>query len=48
MHYKLRIIALVLAVYGVACNAAVYDVRDFGAKGDGQHIDSDAINEAMV
>ena len=47
MHYKLRIIALVLAAYGVACNAAVYNVRDFGAKGDGQHIDSDAINEAI-
>ena len=47
MNYKLILIALVLVAYGVVCNAAVYDVRDFGALGDGQHIDSDAINEAI-
>ena len=35
------------AAYSTICNAAVYNVRDFGAKGDGQHIDSDAINEAI-
>ena len=35
------------AAYSTICNAAVYNVRDLGAKGDGQHIDSDAINEAI-
>lgn len=28
--------------------AKIYNVKDFGAVGDGQHIDSEAINQAIV
>ena len=28
--------------------ATIYNVKDFGAVGDGQHIDSEAINQAIV
>ena len=39
-------IVLLLACCNTAA-AAVYDVRDFGAVGDGRHIDSPAINAAI-
>lgn len=39
-------VALLLAYCSMAC-ATIYDVRDFGAMGDGVHIDSPAINAAI-
>lgn len=41
-----RFVALLLAYCSMAC-ATIYDVRDFGAIGDGVHIDSPAINAAI-
>ena len=43
-----RILSVILL--GAAClglQAKVYNVRDFGAAGDGAHIDSPAINAAI-
>lgn len=46
-----RIPALCVMVFGVAlpsfANGTVYDVRDFGAIGDGKNLDHTAINEAI-
>ncbi len=42
---KILVFALMLSCLGLS--AKVYNVRDFGAKGDGQHIDSPAINAAI-
>ena len=38
---------ILLAAACVACSPKVYDVRDYGAVGDGVHIDSPAINAAI-
>ena len=48
--YRLRLtlISLLLATLFTEGLAAIYYVRDFGAKGDGQHIDSPAINAALL
>ena len=43
-----KIILLTLACLAINLQANIfYNVKDFGAKGDGIHIDSDAINEAI-
>ncbi len=42
-----KIIVLVLAFVCIAANAKVYNVRDFGATGDGVTIDSPAVNDAI-
>ena len=44
---KRLLIVILSLVWAGVCNAAVYSARDFGAKGDGQHIDSPVINEAL-
>ena len=38
---------LLLSFCSVCYGAATYNVADFGAKGDGMHIDSPAINAAI-
>ena len=43
---KRLLIVILSLVWAGVCNAAVYSARDFGAKGDGQHIDAPVINEA--
>ena len=45
---RLTLISLLLATLFTEGVAATYHVRDFGAKGDGQHIDSPAINAALL
>ncbi|MBP3356582.1 MAG: glycoside hydrolase family 28 protein [Rikenellaceae bacterium] len=48
MRKFLAIAAALLLCGGVSAQSGgVYNVRDFGAKGDGVHIDSDAVNEAI-
>ena len=42
-----QIFTILLAAACVACSPKVYDVRDYGAVGDGVHIDSPAINAAI-
>ena len=42
-----KLIFLILVFAGVAAQAKVYNVRDFGAAGDGVQIDSPAVNEAI-
>ena len=42
-----KLIFLILAFAGVTAQAKVYNVRDFGAAGDGVQIDSPAVNEAI-
>lgn len=39
---------ILLAACVASLHAAVYDVRQFGALGDGRHIDSPAINDALL
>ena len=48
--YRLRLtlISLLLATLFTEGVAATYYVRNFGAKGDGQHIDSPTINAALL
>ena len=51
MHINRRFILTVLGFLTLWTNglsAKDYHVRDFGAVGDGQHIDSQAINEALL
>jgi polygalacturonase len=50
MPWKLRIIALVVvfAVRGIAASAALFNVRDYGAAGDGRALDTQAINTAIA
>ena len=38
---------ILLGLSCIACSPKVYDVRDYGAVGDGVHIDSPAINAAI-
>ena len=45
---KLNFILLLLVSAYVSSIAAVFNVRDFGAKGDGKTIDSPAINQAIL
>lgn len=49
MKPKLRILLplLMLVALGASAQAVIYDVRTFGAVGDGAHIDSPAINAAI-
>lgn len=43
-----RILLLILITFSLSSYADVfYNVKDYGAKGDGIHIDSDAINDAI-
>lgn len=42
-----RLFTAILLTFCCVANAAIYDVRDFGAVGDGKHIDSPAINAAI-
>lgn len=44
---KLKLLFLILAVLAIDASANQYKVTDFGAKGDGKTIDSDAINKAI-
>ncbi len=44
---KLLLTALLWVLFFSSARAALYDVRDFGAVGDGRHIDSPAINAAL-
>jgi len=46
-HFNLTLTALLLTTCLTTGMAATYDVRDFGAKGDGRHIDSPAVNAAL-
>ena len=39
--------SVVLSVMGMRASSGVYDVRDFGAKGDGTTLDHAAINKAI-
>lgn len=51
MHINRRFILTVLGfltLWTSGLSAKDYHVRDFGAVGDGQHIDSPAINEALL
>ncbi len=43
----LTLLAFAVGYLAFGHAAAVYDVRDFGALGDGQHIDSPALNAAL-
>jgi Endopolygalacturonase len=45
---KINFILLLLVSAYVSSTAAVFNVRDFGAKGDGKTIDSPAINQAIL
>ena len=45
---KLTLILFLLVFAYVSSTAAVFNVRDFGAKGDGKTIDSPAINQAIL
>ncbi len=45
MRFLLSIFLMLTAIAGV--DAAVYNVRDYGAKGDGKTLDSPAINKAI-
>ena len=45
---KFNFILLLLVSAYVSSTAAVFNVRDFGAKGDGKTIDSPAINQAIL
>lgn len=45
MKYILLVITLLLVT--IQSSAAIYDVKNYGAKGDGRQIDSDAINKAI-
>ena len=45
---KLTLILFLLVFAYVSSIAAVFNVRDFGAKGDGKTIDSPAINQAIL
>ena len=38
---------LILVAFTISAQAAIYDVKSFGATGDGIHIDSHAINAAL-
>lgn len=43
-----RILLTILSIFAaISIGAAEYNVRDFGAKGDGKNIDSDAINKTI-
>jgi len=46
-NLNLSLIGFLLAVGLTEGRAASYDVRDFGAQGDGKHIDSPAVNAAL-
>lgn len=44
-----KILVLVFIGISLSCNAlGFYNVRDYGAKGDGQNVDSDAVNRAIA
>lgn len=44
----LTLLALLLACNTLPIQAATYNIKDFGAVGDGKHIDSEAINQAIL
>ncbi len=49
MKYILTIVcSLLMCLNVIAGTPAFYNVKDFGAKGDGKHIDSPAINAAII
>lgn len=41
------ILTVLLLACSISAHATIYNVKDFGAKGDGAHIDSPAINAAL-
>lgn len=48
MNKKIIICLWILFLCTNILQAKIYNVKDFGAVGDGQHIDSEAINQAIV
>ncbi len=47
-HILIIVCSLLMCLNVIAATPAFYNVKDFGAKGDGKHIDSPAINAAII
>lgn len=47
LNFKIIFISCALFLAGTVAEASVYNVRDFGAAGDGRSIDSEAVNKAI-